>query len=140
MAQLTELLFIEMLRRYMAQLRDEDVGWLAALKDCHTCRALTALHSRPAEPWSIEMLAHEAGLSRSALVRRFDRLLGVSPMRYLTTWRLHLAAKALRGEGVSIATTAEQSGYGSEEAFSRAFKRQFGSSPSAWRDLHTQDA
>lgn len=134
MARLTELLFIEMLRRYVAQLREEDVGWLAALKDRHTCRALTVLHSRPTEPWNVEMLAREVGLSRSALVRRFDRLLAISPMRYLTTWRLHLAAKVLRDDRVSIATTARQSGYGSEEAFSRAFKRQFGSSPSAWRD------
>ncbi len=134
-ARLTELLFIEMLRRYMAQLREEDVGWLAALKDGHICRALTALHSRPAEPWTVEILAGEAGLSRSALVRRFDRLLAMSPMRYLATWRLHLAAQALRDGTKNIATIAWQSGYGSEEAFSRAFKRCFAFSPAAWRRL-----
>jgi AraC family transcriptional regulator, alkane utilization regulator len=133
MARLTELLFIEMLRRYMAQLHEEDVGWLAALKDRHTCRALTALHARPTEPWTVETLASEVGLSRSALVRRFDRLLAMSPMRYLATWRLHLAARALRDGTENIAAIAWQSGYGSEEAFSRAFKRCFGTSPAAWR-------
>jgi AraC family transcriptional regulator, alkane utilization regulator len=133
MARLTELLFIEMLRRHMAQLRPEDGGWLAALKDRHICRSLTALHLRPSEAWSVEALAREAGLSRSALIRRFDRLLAISPMRYLATWRLHLAAQALRDGTENIASVAWQSGYGSEEAFSRAFKRCFGASPAVWR-------
>jgi AraC family transcriptional regulator, alkane utilization regulator len=133
MARLTELLFIEMLRRHMAQLRGEDVGWLAALKDRHICRALTALHLRPGDPWTVEALAREAGLSRSALGRRFDRLLAMSPMRYLSTWRLHLAAQALRNGTESVARIAWQSGYGSEEAFSRAFKRCFSTSPAVWR-------
>lgn len=133
MARLTELMFIEMLRRYMARLRDEDVGWLAALKDRHASRALTLLHTRPNEPWTVDLLAREAGLSRSALVRRFARLLAMSPMRYLASWRLHLAAQALRHGTENISTIAWQSGYSSEEAFSRAFKRCFGASPAAWR-------
>lgn len=133
MARLTELLFIEILRRYMTQLREEDIGWLAALNDRNTCRALNAFHSRPAEVWTVEMLAREAGLSRSALVRRFHRLLCLSPMRYVATWRLHLAAQAVRDGSETFAMIAEQAGFGSEEAFSRAFKRCFGSSPSAWR-------
>lgn len=133
MARLTELLFIEILRRHMAQLRDGDVGWLAALNDCHICRALNALHTRPSAQWTVEALAREAGLSRSALVRHFHRLLDMSPIRYLATWRLHLAAQTLRDGRENIAVIAEQAGYGSEEAFSRAFKRCFGSSPAAWR-------
>ncbi|GLQ53685.1 AraC family transcriptional regulator [Devosia nitrariae] len=140
MARLTELLFIEILRRYMAQLRAEDVGWLAALNDRYACRALNAFHSRPAESWTVEMLAREAGLSRSALVRRFHRLLSMSPIRYVATWRLHLAAQAVRDGSETIATIAEQAGFGSEEAFSRAFKRCFGSSPSAWRRSRTRVA
>jgi AraC-like DNA-binding protein len=138
MARLTELLFIEILRRHMAQLRDQDVGWLAALNDRRICRALNAFHTRPAEPWTIEMLAREAGLSRSALLRRFQRLLSMSPIRYLATWRLHLAAQAVRDGSEAVATIAEQAGFGSEEAFSRAFKRCFGSSPSAWRRSRTR--
>lgn len=136
MARLTELLFIEMLRRYMAELREGDVGWLAALKDRHLCRALTAFHTRPTEQWTVEMLAREARLSRSALVRRFGRQLSMSPIRYLATWRLHLAAQALHNGNETIAAIAEHTGYGSEEAFSRAFKRSFGASPAAWRQLH----
>ena len=88
MARLTELLFIEMLRLQMAQLREEDVGWLAALNDRYTYRALNLFHSRPADRWTVETLAREVGLSRSALVRRFDRMLNMSPIRYLATWRL----------------------------------------------------
>jgi AraC-like DNA-binding protein len=133
MARLTELLFIEILRRHVAQLRDEDVGWLAALNDRHTCRALNAFHGRPCEQWTVEALARETGLSRSALVRRFHRFLDMSPIRYLATWRLHLAAQRLRDSSESISMIAQRTGYGSDEAFSRAFKRCFGCSPAAWR-------
>jgi AraC family transcriptional regulator, alkane utilization regulator len=137
MARLTELLFIEILRRHMAQLSHDDVGWLAALNDRHTCRALDAFHKRPGRPWTVDALAREAGLSRSALVRRFHRLLAISPMRYLATWRLHLAAQALRAGATSIAAISDEVGYGSEEAFSRAFKRCFGASPAVWRQLQS---
>jgi AraC-like DNA-binding protein len=99
--------------------------------DRYTCRALKALHARPFVQWTVETLAREVGLSRSALVRRFHRLLGMSP--YLSKWRLHLAAQALREDRENIAAIAEQVGYGSEEAFGRAFTRCFGSSPAAWR-------
>jgi AraC family transcriptional regulator, alkane utilization regulator len=135
MARLTELLFIEILRRHMAQLRVEEVGWLAALNDRYTCRALKVLHTKPFVEWTVETLAREVGLSRSALVRRFQKLLKMSPIRYLAMWRLHLAAQAMREGRDNIAAIAERVGYRSEEAFSRAFKRQFGSSPAAWRKL-----
>jgi AraC family transcriptional regulator, alkane utilization regulator len=133
MARLTELLFIEILRLHMTQLRDQDVGWFAALNDRYICRALNVFHSRPAEQWTIEMLAREIGLSRSALARRFHQLLNMSPIHYLATWRLHLGACALRDSSEPIAIIAEQVGYTSEEGFSRAFRRNFGSSPSTWR-------
>lgn len=132
-ARLTELVFIEMLRLHMARMRDEEVGWFAALNDRYVSRALDSFHRRPADPWTVETLAREVGLSRSALVRRFDRLLGMSPIHYLTIWRLRLAAQALRTGRDSVAAIAEQVGYASEEGFSRAFKRCFGSSPAAWR-------
>jgi AraC family transcriptional regulator, alkane utilization regulator len=133
MARLTELLFIEMLRNQMAQLRDEDVGWLAALNDRCAYRALNLFHSRPADPWTVETLAREIGVSRSALMRRFHRYLNMSPIRYLAAWRLHLAAQALRDSNDPIALVAEGVGYESEEGFSRAFKRYFGAAPAAWR-------
>jgi AraC-like DNA-binding protein len=137
MARLTELLFIEILRLHMAQIRDQDVGWFAALNDRYTSRALNMFHSRPAEQWTVEMLAGEIGLSRSALARRFHQLLNMSPIHYLATWRLHLAARALRDGNETIAAIAEQVGYGSEEGCSRAFRRCFGASPSAWRQSQT---
>jgi AraC family transcriptional regulator, alkane utilization regulator len=131
--RLTELLFIEILRNHIANLRENDVGWLAALNDRYIGRALHALHARLAEPWTAEQLARHAGLSRSALDERFRGFLRMSPMRYLTVWRLQQAAHALRGSQTSIADIAAQVGYGSEEALSRAFKRLFGVSPGAWR-------
>lgn len=136
MARLTELLFIEILRRHMAQLRDEDVGWFAALNDRHIRRVLNAIHTRPGHQWTVATLAHEAALSRSALARRFHKRLAMSPIRYLATWRLHRAAQALIADRENIAAIAEQAGYGSEQAFSRAFSRRFGSAPAAWRKSH----
>jgi AraC family transcriptional regulator, alkane utilization regulator len=133
LARLTELLFIEMLRLQMAQLREEDLGWLAALNDRYTYRALNLFHSGPADRWTVETLAREVGLSRSALVRRLGLMLNMSPIRYLATWRLHLAAQALREGSNPIAAIADKVGYESEEGFSRAFKRYFGTAPAAWR-------
>jgi AraC-like DNA-binding protein len=139
-ARLTELLFVEMLRRHMTRLGEEDVGWFAALNDRHAGRALASLHRRPAAPWTVATVAHAAGLSRSALMRRFDRLLGMSPMRYLAAWRLHLAAQALGDGEASVAAVAAEVGYGSEEGFSRAFKRQFGAAPATWRQARRLEA
>lgn len=133
MARLTELLFVEILRLHIAGLDRRDVGWLAALEDRYLRRALQAFHGRPERPWSAAALAREVGLSRSALDQRFRRRLGVSPMRYLASWRFQLAAQALLTGEERLATIAARVGYGSEEAFSRAFKRATGSSPAAWR-------
>jgi AraC family transcriptional regulator, alkane utilization regulator len=133
MARLTELLFVEILRAHIAKLGERDVGWLAALKDRHVARALHAFHMQPSRPWTVAALARHVGLSRSALVERFQRLLGTSPMRYLTLWRLQLAAQALAGSQDGVGAIAAQIGYRSEEAFSRAFKRRTGRAPAAWR-------
>jgi AraC family transcriptional regulator, alkane utilization regulator len=131
--KLSELLFVEAMRRYAEGLPPEGRGWLAGLRDIHVGRALAQLHGDPARAWTVDALARQVGLSRSALAERFASLVGKSPIQYLTGWRLALAAQALRGEDTSILRVAERCGYESEAAFSRAFKREFGVAPSAWR-------
>ncbi len=132
-SRLTELLFIEILRRHIASLRGGGTGWLAALGARYLARALAVLHARPEHAWTVSGLARHTGLSRSALTQRFHHMLDTSPMRYLTLWRLQLGAQALQTTGKSLAAIAGEVGYGSEEAFSRAFKRDTGESPAAWR-------
>jgi AraC-like DNA-binding protein len=133
LAKLSELMFVEALRNYIEALAPEQTGWLAGLRDRYVGRALTLLHSRPAEPWTVDLLAKEVALSRSALAERFTALLGQPPMQYLTRWRLALAAQRLRTGNDTIARIAERAGYESEAAFNRAFKRELGMPPSAWR-------
>jgi AraC-like DNA-binding protein len=133
LAKVAELLFVEAMRRYMEKLPPEGKGWLAGVRDPHVGRALSLLHAEPGRAWSVDVLAREAALSRSALAERFTNLVGESPIQYLTRWRLALAARSLRAGSDAIARIAERSGYESEAAFSRAFKREFGSPPAAWR-------
>ncbi|NCT66815.1 MAG: AraC family transcriptional regulator [Rhodanobacteraceae bacterium] len=133
LAKLAELLFVEALRCHAASLPPDGRGWLAGLRDAHVGRALALLHGTPARAWSVDELAREVALSRSALAERFTTLVGESPIQYLLRWRLALAAQELRAEGAPITRIAERAGYESEAAFSRAFKRQYGLPPSAWR-------
>lgn len=133
LAKMSELLFVEALRRHVETLPEEQTGWLAGLKDPHVSRALSLLHSRVAKDWTVDDLARDVGLSRSALADRFTRLLGEPPMRYLARWRIQVAAQELRKNGAPLARIAEQVGYESEAAFNRAFKRSFGVPPAAWR-------
>jgi len=133
LAKLAELLFVEALRNYIGALPPGGNGWLAGVRDVHVGRALALLHGDPGRSWTVDDLAREVGLSRSALAERFSELVGESPMQYLTRWRLALAAQVLRAGREPIARIAERSGYESEAAFSRAFKREFGSPPAAWR-------
>jgi AraC-like DNA-binding protein len=133
LAKLSELMFIEVLRRYLAELPPERAGWLAGLRDPLVGKALSLLHGAPALSWTIEELARQAGASRSVLAERFTALVGIPPMHYLTQWRMQMAAGLLKS-GANIATIAAATGYGSEAAFSRAFKRAVGTSPSAWRE------
>lgn len=102
-------------------------------RDARVTRALALIHSRPRERWTLQALAKASGLSRSAFVRRFRRDVGVSPLRYLTERRLHLAAELLVQTDESLAAIAAQVGYESEFAFSRAFKRHSGHAPGAFR-------
>jgi AraC-like DNA-binding protein/quercetin dioxygenase-like cupin family protein len=134
LARLSELLFIEVVRRYLSTLPSETTGWLAGLRDELVGRSLSLLHERPTHAWSLEELAHEVGASRSMLAERFAHFVGVPPMQYLARWRMQLAAALLASSKLSLAQIADRVGYGSEAAFSRAFKRLVGVAPSAWRD------
>lgn len=133
LAKISELLFVAAVRTYADQLAPGERGWLAALKDPHVSRALSVLHARPGDAWTAEELSREVALSRSALADRFNRLVGMPPMRYLTQWRMQIAVQELRRSDQSIAQVAKRLGYDSEAAFSRAFKREIGAPPAAWR-------
>lgn len=133
LAKLSELLFIEVVRRFVSELPAESVGWFAGLRDPSIGRALELLHQRPAYPWGLDELAREIGVSRSVLAERFAHFVGIPPMQYLARWRIQLAATQLRTTQSSLAEIAERVGYGSEAALSRAFKRQLGVAPAQYR-------
>ncbi len=133
LAKLSEALFVETLRRYVAQLPQEQTGWLAGARDPEVGKALSLMHQKPAHPWTIAGLAGEAGLSRSVLAERFRHYLGEPPMAYLTRWRLQLGAQMLNSTSYSVAQIAAEVGYESEPAFNRAFKRQFNLPPARFR-------
>ena len=133
LAKLAEVLFIEVLRLYMNEHSEGRTGWLAGVGDRIVGAALTCLHKSPAHPWTLEELAREANTSRSVLAERFQNLVGNSPMQYLTQWRMLLAANLLRRSNTPLARVAEEVGYQTDTAFSRAFRREFGLPPVAWR-------
>lgn len=133
LAKLSELLFVEAIRRYAESLPPGQHGWLAGLRDRHVGSALSLMHAQPAHPWTVDELGSRIGLSRSALGEKFTVLLGQPPMQYLARWRLQLAADLLHGSRRTIGAIAADVGYDSEAAFSRAFKREFGAAPAAWR-------
>jgi AraC-like DNA-binding protein len=137
LSRLSELLFVEAIRAYVETLPSEQSGWLGGMRDPHVGRALATLHERPAHAFGLEELAREAGLSRSMLVERFVHFVGMPPMQYLTQWRMQLAAERLRSTTEGMAEIAERVGYGSESAFSRAFKRLVGVAPQSFRQGHT---
>lgn len=133
--RLSELLFAEAVRSYAEALPEAEKTWLKGLNDPYVGRALAALHDRLAEDWTVEALAKEAGLSRSAFVERFTEAVGLPPMKYLTQARLQLAKQLLLDGRHGVAQVAAMVGYEAEEAFNRAFKREFGLPPAKWRDL-----
>jgi AraC-like DNA-binding protein len=133
LTRLSELMFIEVLRRHVESLPPRTAGWLAGLRDATVARALALLHESPARAWTLAQLAETAATSRSVLAERFTRLVGQPPMQYLTNWRLQLAAGRLAQGGQKVAAVAAAVGYESEAAFSRAFTRSTGVPPSQWR-------
>lgn len=133
MSKMSELLFVEAVRRYLAQIPSERAGFLLGLRDPAIGRALSLMHKEVAREWTAEDLADAVHLSRSAFAERFSALVGQPPMRYLTQWRMQLAAHKLREGRLSIAQIAYDIGYDSEAAFNRAFKREIGVPPATWR-------
>jgi AraC-like DNA-binding protein len=134
--RLPEMLLVEVLRQHLATAPAADHGWLAALNDPVLNPALAALHAAPERKWTVTELARVAAVSRSGLDDRFRQVLGRSPIRYLTEWRMHLAEDLLASTDLGVAAIARRVGYDAEEAFSRAFKRSHGAAPGQWRSRH----
>jgi AraC-like DNA-binding protein len=133
LAKLSEVLFVETLRRYISALPPDQIGWLAGARDPIIGQALALLHKEPADPWTLPNLARRVGMSRTQLAERFRQFLGESPMAYLAQWRLKLGAEMLQSTEDSVAQVAAAVGYGSEAAFNRAFKREFDCPPAQFR-------
>jgi transcriptional regulator GlxA family with amidase domain len=133
-ARLPELLLVEALRLYSSE-APLATGWLAATNDPVVSRALKLIHDDPLRDWTVGELARAAATSRSVLGERFRVLLGQSPIHYLAEWRMQLAANLLVASELRLSAIAEQAGYSSEAAFSRAFHRHVGKSPAQWRAI-----
>lgn len=140
LGRLMELLFVEVIRRYVQRLPSSAVGMLAAMRDPLVAKAVLMLHQTPTRRWIIDDLAREVGASRSALAQRFSKLVGKPPIEYLTGWRIQLACERLRSSAETITRIAEAVGYDSEAAFSRAFRREIGLSPGAWRAFFSRES
>ncbi|MCA1805771.1 MAG: AraC family transcriptional regulator [Xanthomonadaceae bacterium] len=131
--RLAEMMFVDAARRYLDSLPEDATGWLAGLRDRFVGKALELMHERPDRNWTVDDIAREVGLSRSALHGRFVQYLGDPPMHYLANWRIQLGSTLLRETNRTVAAVALDVGYESEAAFSRAFKRMVGMPPAAWK-------
>jgi AraC-like DNA-binding protein len=138
--RLSELMFVEVVRRYLETLPARQTGWLAGLRDPAIGRVLSMMHERPSRPWKLSELAEQAAVSRAVLAERFAHLVGCPPMQYLALWRMQVAARLLADGDVKVAAVGHEVGYESEAAFSRAFKKAAGVSPAAWRRHHAPPA
>jgi AraC-like DNA-binding protein len=133
LTKLSELMFIDVIRRYIATLPPLDTGWLAGLRDPFVGKALALIHARPSFGWTVDGLARQCGTSRTILAERFMEIVGIPPMHYLAKWRMQVASELLGRGNSNMASIAAEVGYESEAAFSRAFKKIIGMAPSAWR-------
>jgi AraC-like DNA-binding protein len=132
LAKLAELMFVEVMRKYIASLPQDARGWCSGIRDGRVGVALQRIHERPEHDWTVDALAREAGMSRSSFAERFLGFVGTPPMQYLARWRLQRASRLIE-RGLSIAAAAGEVGYESEAAFNRAFKRFVGVTPGSWR-------
>lgn len=132
-SRLVDILFIEGIRVWLNSEAAEGAGLLRALNDPVISEALGRIHDDPGQQWTVASLAAEVGLSRSAFAAHFTRLVGETPLRYVTGWRMQLAQGWLRGSAMSLGDMAERLGYQSEDAFKRAFRREVGSAPGSFR-------
>ena len=137
LAKLSEVLFVETLRRFIHGLPDEQKGWLAGARDPVIGEALALLHENPAHPWTVANLSHQVGVSRTRFAERFRHFLGQPPMAYLARWRLKLAAETLVSSNANVGEIAAAVGYASEAAFNRVFRREFGCPPAQFRRSRT---
>jgi AraC-like DNA-binding protein len=133
LGRLSELMFVDVIRRYLETLPPDRLDWLAGLRDPQIGRALAEIHRDPARDWTLESLAHRVAMSRSAFAEHFMEFVGTPPMQYVTNWRMQIAANQLMSTTDSVVAIANRIGYQSEAAFSRAFKKLLGAPPSQWR-------
>lgn len=133
LTRLSDVLFVQALRAHLAELPAETTGWMGALRDPVLSRAIAHLHRAPERNWTVESLARESGQSRSQFAVRFTTVVGVPPLTYLTRWRMYRARVLLREEQARVSQVAHLLGYGSETAFSTAFKREVGVSPREYK-------
>ena len=130
---LTDIIFVHTVRAWIMGQADSAPGWLTALRDSAVGAALGHVHRAPGRRWTVESLGAEVGMSRSAFAARFSALVGEPPLRYITRWRMRLASTWLRESGMSLAEIAGRLNYQSEDPFKRAFKREIGTAPGAYR-------
>lgn len=135
--RLTEMMFLELLRREISRNELSPHGWMAAIADPKIGKCIGRIHADPTRDWTIDELAGLASSSRSVLIERFQLLLGTSPIEYIRVWRLHLASLRMLNGNRPLAEIAYEAGYSSETAFNRAFKRAYGEPPAAWRKART---
>ena len=126
--RLSDILFIEAIRKYILLHHDEH-GYISALQDQRLSKALTCFHKEPEKNWSVQTLSEAAGMSRSAFADRFKQMVEMSPIEYVTGWRMQHAYDDLTSNGKSVMQITEDCGYQSEAAFRKAFKKQFGIGP-----------
>lgn len=142
--KMSEAIFAQAIRVHLESLTSDNSA-LAGFADPQLHRALTAFHRDPAKTWSVEELARTAGMSRTGFAQNFTAKMGVTPMQYLTSWRMQIACQGLTEQGLNVADAAELAGYASEAAFSRVFRKMVGVSPAAYRQqnagaLSTEEA
>ncbi len=136
--RLADILFVHIIRAWLDLPSSEAHGWLGGLRDAQITQALSAIHANPDYAWTVKKLAVIATMSRSAFCAKFVDLIGIPPLMYVTRWRMQLATRLLRDKRLSLMQIAEKIGYTSDIAFSKAFKRAFGYTPSAYRRHYLQ--